>query len=136
VLVTAVALRNLAPDLQIWALAGSAKVAQALRDLGATHTLSADDLVGHTIAKSLEAPHAGDLLLRMVDSDSYRIEEVPVDRGDLSRPLSRVRPRHPGMVLGLVHGGSVTLGIDEDPVVASDDRLLILGGNRHAERAA
>jgi hypothetical protein len=30
----------------------------------------------------------------------------------------------------------LALGIDEDPVVASDDRLLILGGNRHAERAA
>ena len=133
VLVTCVALRTLAPGLSISALTQSPKVAQALRELGVPRTLSADDLVGHTLAKSLETPHAADLLLRLVDSDTYRIQEVPVDAATVSRRLSEVRAQPRVLVLGLVHGGRVTLGIDEDPVVDRDDRLLILSlsGGKH-----
>jgi hypothetical protein len=65
-LVTCVARRAAAPDLPVFALANSPKIAQALRDLGVDQTLSSDELVAHVLAKSLEAPHAGDLLLRAV----------------------------------------------------------------------
>jgi voltage-gated potassium channel len=126
VLVTCVALRTLAPNLPISALTQSPKVAQALRELGVPRTLSGDDLVGHTLAKSLETPHAAELLLRLVDSDTYRIEEVPVDAAAVSRRLSEIRGQPRVLVLGLVHDEQVTLGIEDDPVIDRDDRLLIL----------
>jgi len=44
VLVTCVALRSLAPALDVIALARSGKIAQALRDLGVKRTLSSDEL--------------------------------------------------------------------------------------------
>lgn len=130
VLVTAVSLRSLAPDLPIAALAQSAKVAQALRDLGVSHTLSADELVGHTVAKSLETPHAADLMLRLVDSSSYVIQEIACDPPMLGRPLAEIRLLGEGLVLGLVRGGTVTLGIGEELTVGPEDRLLVLRARR------
>lgn len=127
VLVTCVALRTLAPELPISALTQSAKVAQALRELGVSRSLSGDDLVGHTLAKCLEAPHSAELLLRLVDSDTYRIQEVAADATSVSRRLSEIRGRPGQLVLGLVHGEKVTLGIDDDPVVEAGDGLLLLG---------
>lgn len=53
VLVTCVALRSLAPELSISALTQFGKVAQALHELGIPRTLSGDDLVAHTFAKTL-----------------------------------------------------------------------------------
>lgn len=74
------------------------------------------------INRPLETPHTADLLLRLVDSDTYRIEEIPANPGTTSLRLSE--PRR--LVLGLVHDAQVTLGIDDDPVVQPDDRLLVL----------
>jgi voltage-gated potassium channel len=92
----------------IAALTQSPKVAQALRELGVPRTLAGDDLVGHTLAKSLEKPHAAELVLRLVDSDTYRIQEVPVDAATVSRRLSEIRGLPQALVLGLVHGDEVT----------------------------
>ena len=64
-LVVAVAIHSLAPKLEIYALTQSPRVARALQELGVTHTLASDELVGHTLAKSLETPEAGDLLLQV-----------------------------------------------------------------------
>ena len=126
VLVTCVALRALAPSLPVSALTQSPKVAQALRELGVARTVSGDDLVGHTLAKCLEAPHTADLLLRLVDSDTYRIQEVEAGGSEVSRRLSEVRGDTRRMVLGLAHRDAVTLGVDEDPIVEPGDRLLVL----------
>jgi voltage-gated potassium channel len=78
-LVVAVAIHSLAPKLEIYALTQSPRVARALQELGVTHTLASDELVGHTLAKSLETPEAGDLLLQLVDTETYRLGERPVD---------------------------------------------------------
>ena len=126
VLVTAVLLGKLAPSTPITAVARSASIAEALRELGVAHTLSVDELLAHTLAKTLESPHAAELLLRVVDSETYRLRELPVGERWADRPLSAVRAEFGGLVLGAVHQGAVTLGIDSDPSLAADDRLLVL----------
>jgi len=126
VLVTAILLRQLAPDLPVAALTQSTSVAEALRDLGVSRTVSSDELLGHTLAKSLEAPHAADLLLRLVDSEQYELREVPVGADDVGLSFSALRDRRAGLVLGLVQEAGVTLGVAHDPVVDASDRILLV----------
>ncbi|HUY96583.1 MAG TPA: ion channel [Verrucomicrobiae bacterium] len=126
VLVAAVLLRQLAPGLRCSALVGSATVGEALRALGVSRTVSSEDLLAHTMAKTLETPHAGELLLRLVDTDRYRLAEVPAEAASVGAPLSRVRQSAPGLVLGLVQGDRVTVGVAHDPVVTAGDQLLVL----------
>lgn len=132
VLVTAVLVQQLAPHVPSLAVAGSTKIAQALRDLGIPVTVSADELLAHTLTKSLESPHAGELLMRLVDTPGCRLDEVPVDEDDAGRPLSVIRAQRAGLVLGAVHDGQVTLGVDRDPVLATGDRLLVLAAADHS----
>ncbi len=105
VLVTCVALRTIAPELDLSALARSPKVAQALRELGVSRTLSSDELVAHTLAKTLEVPHAGELLLRLVDSERYKMAEVPVDEGMLGKSPGDLQLDPPAIVLGVLRDG-------------------------------
>ncbi len=131
VLVSAVHLRKLAPDLAVVALVGSAEVRDALRDLGVQQTISADELIAGTLAKSLEAPHAGDMLAHLVESNTHRLAEVSAEASaSVGKQLSAVRDERDGLVLGLVHDGKFNLGLAEDPTVAAGDYLLI------AERCA
>jgi voltage-gated potassium channel len=123
-LVVAVSVRALAPDLEVYALTQTPGAARALAHLGITHTLASDELVGHTLAKSLEAPQSGDVLLALVDSDEYRMVETEVDDDLAGQPLSAVRGRAGGLVLGLYQNGHVTLGVTSDPVLAPGDRLI------------
>jgi voltage-gated potassium channel len=125
VLVSAVLLRQEAPDLPIAALVRSASVRDALRDLGVQQTLSAEGLIAHALAKSLEAPHAGDMLAQLVESEKHTLTEAEADAGDVGKPLSAIRDERDVLVLGLVHDGRFALGIGEDPVVRSGDHLLI-----------
>jgi voltage-gated potassium channel len=125
VLVSAVLLRKEAPDLPVVALVRSASVREALRDLGVQQALSAEGLIAHALAKSLEAPHAGDMLAQLVESDKHSLTEVAADAGEVGKTLSAVRDDRDVLVLGLVHDGRFALGIGEDPVVSSGDRLLI-----------
>jgi voltage-gated potassium channel len=125
VLVGAVLLREQAPDLALSALVHASTVSEALRELGVAQTMSADDLVAHTLAKSLETPHAGQLLLELVDSESHRLVELDVEAAEIGQAFSQVRDDREGLVLGLVRGGGVSLGIGEDPTLAEGDKLLI-----------
>lgn len=81
VLVSAVLLRELAPQLRVTALVASPAVAEALRELGVAEVVSADALVAHTVAKTLEAPHTGALLLGLLTSERERLVEVMVPAG-------------------------------------------------------
>lgn len=126
VLVTAVLVRHIAPEVPTLALAGSVSVCQALGDLGIRTSFSSDELIVHTLAKSLEAPHAGELLLRIVDSDDYKLKERPVASTDVGRPLSAVRAERDGLVLGAVQADRVTVGVAEDIVLAAGDSLIVL----------
>lgn len=128
VLVTAVLVHQIAAGTPTLAVAHSANVSRALGELGVAATVSADDLLAHTLTKSLEAPHAGELLLRLVDSDSYQLKEVPVEDGWVGRPLSEVRRQLAGLVLGAVHETRVVVGVAEDPALARGDSLLVVTG--------
>ncbi|MHB1718128.1 MAG: NAD-binding protein, partial [Acidimicrobiales bacterium] len=125
-LIIAVILRKLAPDLPVIAVVSSPDVATALHDLGVTRTISVNELVGHAVAKSLEAPHASDLLLRMLGTDRYRLAEIDLEPQFHGQPLAEVRRQAEGLVLGAVVDGAVVLGVGEDPVLAPADRLLVL----------
>jgi voltage-gated potassium channel len=125
-LVIAVAIHGCAPELEVYALTQSPAVARALTELGVTHTLSSDELVGHTIAKSLETPGAGHLILQLVDSSSYRLVESGVEGELVSQRLSQARGRSGVLVLGIARHGTVDLGVSEDPVLAEGDRLIVL----------
>lgn len=125
VLVIAVLLRKLAPDLPVVALVRSPSVREALHELGVQQAISAEGLIAHTLAKSLEAPHAGDMLSQLVESDMHSLAEVEADAGTVGKLLSAVRDERSELVLGLVHGGKFLLGIGEELVVAAGDHLLI-----------
>lgn len=124
VLVAVVLLREMAPRLRVSALTGSPSVGEALRAVGVDQAFSVHELAAHTLAKSLETPHAGDLLLGLVASERHRLVEV--DAGSSAgRPLSAVRDDSGALVLAVVHGGVVDLGIGSDPVVSAGDSLLV-----------
>jgi voltage-gated potassium channel len=125
VLISAVLTRKQAPDLRIVALVNSASVREALQDLGVQQVMSSHKLIASTLAKSLEAPHAADMLAQLVESSTHRIGEVDADAIIVGKRLSAVRDERAGLVLGLVHQGRFTLGIDTDPVVQDGDRLLV-----------
>jgi voltage-gated potassium channel len=125
-LVIAVALHSLAPALEVYALTQTPRVAQALRDLGVAHTLSSDELVGHMLAKSLEAPQAGDLLLALVNGTAHHLRERPIDESLVSQPLSKARAAAGTPVLGVSRGERIDLGIGSDPVLAAGDQLIVL----------
>lgn len=123
-LVSAVLLRHLAPEVTTIAVAQSSMVAAALADLGIQQTISTEDLLGHALAKSLEAPHAADVLLRLVDGEGYRLEEVEVTPDQVGTTLRAARAELDGLLLGLVRDGKVTLGIRENPTLRPADRLV------------
>lgn len=125
VLVCAVLLRQLAPELPIAALARSQPVVAALKDLGVNQVVSVERLVSHVLAKSLEAPHAGDLLLALLDSEQHELVERPATPSEVGRRLSAVRGEPSNLVLGVVSGGKVVLGIGDDPILGAGDSLLL-----------
>ncbi len=125
VLVSSVLVRKLAPDLNIVALVSSASVREALGDLGIQQTVSAHQLIASTLAKSLEAPHASDMVAQLVESDAHRLIELDAGTAAVGKPLSAVRDEKSGLVLGLVHDGKFTLGLADDPVIQAGDHLLI-----------
>jgi voltage-gated potassium channel len=126
VLVTSVFVRRVAPSTPVLAVASSPSVERALRDLGVEATLSADDLLVHTLTKVMEVPHAGELLLRIVGSDDYALKEVPVAASEVGQSLRALRAAREGLVLGAVHAGQVTMGVSQDVVLAEGDRLLVV----------
>jgi voltage-gated potassium channel len=125
-LIIAVTLRTCAPDLEIYAMSESARVAMALRDLGIPHTLSTTRLVSHTVAKALESPAAGEVVLELVDSPDYVMRERAVDPALAGRVLSEIRSANGGLVLAMRHDTTVDLGVTTDPVVAAGDYLIEL----------
>jgi voltage-gated potassium channel len=135
VLVSAVLIRKLAPRLETAALISSPAVREALTDLGVGQVISAHALIASTLAKSLETPHAGEMLAQLVGSDHHRLSEVEADATAVGRTLSAVRDKRDDLVLGLVQNGKFTLGVGDDPVVQAGDRLL-LAVAEHEGRAA
>jgi len=125
ILLTCIAVRALAPGLAMTAVTNSSKVAGALHELGIDRTVSSDRLLAHTVAKSLEAPHAGELLLQLVDSQRYLMTEEAVDEQLIGKHVSQASAdgRIP---LGLIRDGKSMLVLDSDPTLRSGDQLVTL----------
>jgi voltage-gated potassium channel len=134
VLVSAVLVHQEAPDVPVTALVSSRRLIPALKDLGVLQVLSPDDLTGHAVAKGLEAPHAGELLMHLVRGEEHRLVEHRIAAGEPPRLLSSVRAERHELVLGVVQGSSVSLGVTDDPEVGPGDFLLIIEPNGHRER--
>jgi len=131
VLITAVLVHQEAPEVPVTALVGSRRLQDALRDIGVSHVLSPVDLTGHTVAKGLEAPHAGALLTHLVRGEDHRLAEYVIEPDAPPRALSELRSTQRGLVLGVVRGGSVSLGVGEDPEVGPGDVVLVVEPNGH-----
>ena len=125
-LVTAVLARQIAPGVPTLAITHAPEVAVALADLGVSVAVSAEELLAHTLAKSLEAPHAGELLLRLMDNDGYQLRELALDPAWDGQRLSEIRKNYDGLVLGAVHENQVTLGVAHDPALSGADRILVV----------
>lgn len=125
-LVTALLVRQIAPDVPTIAVTQSTRVSAALKDLDIATPVAADELLAHTLAKSLEAPHAAQLMLGLVDSQGMQLKELSVDDRAVGRKLSEIRDERAGLVLGAVHEERVLFGIGEDPALVEGDRLLVL----------
>ncbi len=126
ILETAIALREVAKDVPVTVSTRSELASRALHALGIDRTVVVQELLGHTLAKSLQAPHAGGLLMQMVNSDEFVIAEVPVPREMVGKPFKSVRNAHHEYVLGLAQDGDVMLGVRRDPLVQDGATLLIL----------
>jgi voltage-gated potassium channel len=131
VLISAVLVHQEAPDVPITALVSSRRLMPALKDLGVVQVLSPDDLTGHAVAKGLEAPHAGELLMHLVRGEEHRLVELRVEAGEPPRRLSSVRADRRELVLGVVQGSLVSLGVTDDPEVGPGDFLLLIEPNGH-----
>jgi voltage-gated potassium channel len=125
-LMAAVGLRALAPDLEVYALSESPRVAAAMSDLGVHHTLSSTRLVSHVLAKALETPSAGDVMLQLVDSPDYLLRERAVDGALVGQSLRAARATTTGLLLGVRRASDVDLGVSADPVLAAGDYLIEL----------
>ncbi len=126
VLMTAVEAHHLAPHVTIFAITQSRRATQTLYDLGIVHSVAAQDLLGHTLAKSLETPHAADFLVSLLTSNETAIQEVPVPKEWVGQKYSVVRAQASSMLLGLVHADQVAMGVASDPEVAAGDSVIML----------
>jgi voltage-gated potassium channel len=79
-----------------------------------SQVLSPEDLAGHTIAKGLEVPHAGELLMKLVQSEDHHLVERVIEEGAAPRPLSDVRAESHALVLGVVHQGLMSLEVSRN----------------------
>jgi len=96
--------------------------------------LSAEELLGHLVAKSLEAPHAADLMRTMVDSERYRLLEIDLPPELVGITLSGVRARRSELVLAVVRDGQIMMGVNDDPVLGDADRLVMLSPSESSHR--
>lgn len=126
ILETAIALRELAPKLSVTVSTRSILASRALKAIGINNTLVWQELLGHTLAKSLQAPHAADLLMQMVNSEEFVIQEIPVHNEFVGKSLSELKSLFSGYVLGLVQDNDVILGVRRNPTIKHDANILIL----------
>ncbi|WP_169787915.1 potassium channel protein [Alicyclobacillus ferrooxydans] len=126
ILETAIALKEVAKDVPVTVSTRSALASRALQALGIERTLVWQELLGHTLAKSLQAPHAGELLMQMVNSDEFVIDEIPVPEAFVGKLFRDVRSEHHEYVLGLAQRNDIVLGVRRNPLVEAGAKLLIL----------
>ncbi len=134
VLVSAILVRQEAPAVPVTTLVSSRRLIPVLKDLGVLQVLSPDDLMGHAVAKGLEAPHASELLMHLVRGEEHRLVEHRVQADEPPRLLSAVRRDRHELVLGMARGSFVSLGVGDDPEVHPGDLLLLVEPDGHRGR--
>lgn len=126
VIMTAVEARNVAPSIPLFAITQSRRATQTLKELGMPHSVAAQDLLGHTLAKSLETPHAADLFVSLLTSDHTALQEIPVTEEWIGKTFNDMRHHSETIALGIVHNNQVFLGVNENPVMTAEDHILWL----------
>ena len=125
-LVSSVLIHEQVPLLPISGFVRSTAVSEALRELGVNQTISLDDLVAHTMAKSLAPPHSRAEPPSSHDSPIHHLVEVEVDAATVGKPFSAVRSEREGTSARPCEvPDGISLGIGEHPRVAEGDKLLI-----------
>jgi voltage-gated potassium channel len=127
-LLIAVLLKEEAPQLTISATVKSSSVRDALKGLGAHLLISEDEILAHTLAKSIETPHAADLMLALVASDDVFLDEVEMGAEDAGLSMKEAERKYlkAGKPMALVTEERLYLGIESNPVVRAGDKLLLL----------
>ncbi len=123
VLMTAIEAHHLRPKAPILAITHAAKAVAALKDIG-INGIATQNLLGELIAQSVATPHAGELLQMLLTETDTELREVPVPKKWVGQPLSVARAQSPGLILGCVEQGTITLGLNQDPVLAESSMLL------------
>ena len=125
VLMTAIEAHRLAPQTPIFAITQSRRAAQTLKDLGMTHSVASQDLLGHTLAKSLATPHAADFFVALLTSPDLGLEEIPVQPDWIGHNLDELDLAFSSTVLAVIRQQQIILPL-RHPVVETDDTILLL----------
>ena len=131
-LVAAIALHRLAPDVPLMAAPARASTAHALRELGIAVGFASAEFLGYLLARSSESPHAGELLWQLVADDAYVVRERTVTPQQPWRTMAEARAALAAgseIVLGVMDGGEIRFGPAETPLRAGD-RLLVLAARK------
>ncbi|PSR21884.1 MAG: hypothetical protein C7B43_21045 [Sulfobacillus benefaciens] len=125
VLMTAIEAHRIAPKTPIFAITQSRQAAQTLKDLGMTHSVASQDLLGHTLAKSLATPHAADFFVALLTSPDLALEEISVQQNWVGQRLDELELALSSTILAVIRQQQVILPL-RHPVIEADDTILLL----------
>lgn len=125
-LVAAVALHRMAPDLVLMGVPSRTGTMRAMRELGVGVAFPAAEFIGYVLARGSETPHAGLVLWQLVADDHVAIRELAPATDEVGRTLAAVaasRAARGEFVLGILRDGDVRLAAP-DQIIGAADRLL------------
>ncbi|SHE75729.1 hypothetical protein SAMN02745225_01537 [Ferrithrix thermotolerans DSM 19514] len=97
-----------------------------LGTLGVDVSVSVEELVGHTLAKSLEAPHASAILRKLLGSETYQLMEEKISPGQSGKLLSEIRSNSEDLVLGAKTKTGIEIGVDTDFTLSLEDSIIVV----------
>lgn len=125
--------RALNPDLYIVARAAGSDAEQNLYNAGASRVVSPYTMAGNRMAHLAVQPLAADYIDVVIHGQDLgvQIEERVVPPGSplVNRTVGDIRKREltGGHVLAVEHDGRLITFVDDDLVIAADDRVLVAG---------
>lgn len=124
VLMTAVAAHHAAPEVPVFAITASREAAHTLKDLGMPHSIARQDLLGHTVAKSLLSPHAADFFIQLLTDSTHHLQELPVPADWQNLALAALPLPTDHQVLAVIRDHRPIMATDTLAVNADDVLLL------------
>ena len=128
ILIAALALHHMAPQLPITAVPSRSNTAQAMADLGLLASFPSNDLMGHVLARAAQAPHAGPLIWQLVRDEHHRIQEETPNAAEIGQTMEEVRSARAlkgQLVFGVLNGDQVEFALSGQRLTA-DHRLIVL----------